>query len=390
MEDKKLLIVGIDPGITTGYAVLGINGELIRLDSSKQLDLNKLISETVNLGKVVLVGTDKVKVPSLVNAFATKLGARIISPQEDLKVDEKRKMTISFNLKDWHQGDALASALFAYKTTKTLLDKIDFFVEKNKKHEIKNKIKELVITKKISIKSAVGIIEKKDEEPQIIERVITKRKLDENDFLILHNKLKRYETEIRLLRKYNNKLKIRINNLEKNTAKEYKSKNDDKKYDFRDSKIRFLENKLKLKEEGLEKLKSLINKFNNIISNINNYCILKKLDTLGIREFNFKNKILNIQGNDALLVDNPNIFSNSTIDLLKNKVFIIVHNKPVSRKIENELPFIFINSKNLKIDEDKYFGFVEKRQFEAEKNKVNWVKKIVEDYRKEKEQLISG
>ena len=47
MDDKRLLIVGIDPGITTAYAVLDIEGSLIHLKSSKQLDLNHLISEII-------------------------------------------------------------------------------------------------------------------------------------------------------------------------------------------------------------------------------------------------------------------------------------------------------------------------------------------------------
>src|SRR3989338_7900791 len=110
MNEKKLLIVGIDPGITTAYAVLDIESNLIELKSSKQLDLKILISEVMKIGKVVLVGTDKVKVPSLVESFATKLGARIVNPDEDLKVDEKRKMTQNFSFDDEHQGDALASA----------------------------------------------------------------------------------------------------------------------------------------------------------------------------------------------------------------------------------------------------------------------------------------
>ena len=388
MEKRKLLIVGIDPGTTTGYAVLDIEGNLLHLNSSKQLDLKKLISKTLDFGKVVLVGTDKAKAPGLVEAFGTKLGARIISPQEDIKVYDKRKMTDNFDFRDEHQGDALASALFAYKEMKTLLDKIDFFVEDAKKHGVRDRIKELVITKKMSIKNAVSIIEERDEESQIIEKVIVEKKLSENDFLKLYDKLKKYEAEIRLVKAYNNNLRKIISNLEKK-AKLEEPKNNNKKFvDFKENRLRFLENKLKSKEKDIEYLNLLIKKFNKIASDISNFYILKKLDTLGINEFNFKNKVLNIQTNDILLVDNPNIASTSIINLLKNRVFAIVHKKPVSKKIENNLPFLFINAKNLKIEEDRYFGFVEKKLFELEKNKINWVKKIIDDYRKEKEQLI--
>ena len=215
MEDKKLLIVGIDPGTTTAYAVLDIESNLIYLKSSKQLDLNQMISEIITFGKPVLVGTDKVKVPSLIEAFAAKLGAKIVSPQEDLKVIEKRRMTENFDFSDEHQGDALASALFAYRDTKALLDKIDFFAKENNKHSIKDRIKELVIIKKISIKSAVNIIEKKDDESKIIEKVISEKKLTESDFLKLYNKLKKYEAEIKMIKSYNNSLRNRISILEK-------------------------------------------------------------------------------------------------------------------------------------------------------------------------------
>ena len=388
MEERKLLIVGIDPGTTTAYAVLGIEGNLIHLDSSKQLDLKLLISETISHGKVVLVGTDKAKVPNLVESFATKLGARIVSPQEDLKVDEKREMVSNFNFGDEHQGDALASALFAYKETKALLDKINFFAEENKKHGIRDRIKELVITKKISIKNAVSILEKKDEESRIVEKVIVEKRLSENDFLKLHNKLKKYEAEIKLIKIYNNNLKKRIINLEKQAKLEEPKASNKKPEDFKENRIRFLENKVKFKEKEAEHLKLLIKKLDKIVSDINNYYILKRLDTLGINEFNFKDKVLNIKANDILLVDDPNITSTNVIDLLKNKIFVIVYKKPVSKKIEAELPFLFISSKNLKIEEDKYFAFVEKRHFEIEKGKANWVRKIIDDYKREKEELI--
>ncbi len=385
MEDKKLLIVGIDPGTTTGYAVLDIEGSLVHLDSSKQLDLKLLISETVKLGKVVLVGTDKEKIPHLVEAFAAKFGARIESPKEDLKVDEKRKVVSDFNFDDDHQADALASALFAHRAEKALLDKIEFFVEENKKHHIKNKIKELVITKRISIKNAVGIIEKKDEESQIIEKVIAEKRLNESDFLRLYDKLKKYKTDIGLIRKYNNNLRKRIRNLEKQTkTEEPKNK---KTVDFKENRIRFLDNLVKSKEKDAEHLRLLIGRYNRIISHINDFYILKNLETLGINEFNFKNKMLNIQRNDIILVNNPSIVSDRVVALLKNNVFVIVHRKPISKEIENRLPFIFIDAAKLKIDEYGYFGFVEKRHFDIEKSKVNWVNKIIEDYKKEKAQL---
>ena len=76
--------------------------------------------------------------------------------------------------------------------------------------------------------------------------------------------------------------------------------------------------------------------------------------------------------------------SSNVIELLKDKVFVIAHKKPISKKMESKIPFLFIDAQNLKIEEYKYFGFVGKNQLDAEKNKLNWVNKFVEDYKKER------
>ena len=388
MNDRKLLIVGIDPGITTAYAVLDIEGNILKLNSSKQLELNRIISETIELGKVLIVGTDKAKAPNLAEAFATKLGARLIIPEEDMKVEEKRRITINYNFGDGHQGDALASALFAYKQAKPLLDKIDYFAEQNKKQDIKDRIKELVITKKISIKGAASLIGGKDESAKIVEKVVVEKKLSEQDYLKLHDKLRIYENEVRLIKNHNSHLLKNIANLENAAKTQPIRKINEKLSDFREKRIKYLERAVKSKEAEYEKLKSAIRNLNRVISNINNFYVLKKLDNLGINEFNFKRKILDIKRNDILLVDDPNIISGALIELLNGMVFLIVHKKPISKKAENSLPFIFLSAKNLKIYEEKYFGFAEKKHFDAEKGKIDWVRKIVEDYKKEKEQLI--
>ena len=388
MGDRKLLIVGIDPGITTAYAVLDIEGKLIKTSSSKEFGLNQIISETTELGKVVLVGTDKSKIPNLVHLFAAKLGARAAVPSEDLKVDEKRKMVSGFKMDDVHQADALAAALFAFKASKPLLDKIDLYSKNYRKENIKDRIKELVITRKISIKSAAGIIEEKHEEDRIIEKVIAERKLAENDFLKLYNKLKDYEAEVRLIRMHNNNLNNRIKNLEKNKNNEIKAGKNDKIHDFRERRIASLENSVKSKNMEIENIKLIIKKLNDKMSNISNFYVLKKLDNLGLKEFSHKNRILNIKKNDIILVDDPNIVSSEVVELLRDDILIIAYKQPIGPKIKGSLPFVFINSKNLKIEEDKYFGFVDKKHFEMEKDKVNWMGKIISDYKLEKNSLI--
>jgi len=61
VESRPLLILGIDPGTTLGYAALDINGNIIEISSSKLLNLNSLISKINNLGTSIIVGCDKKK-----------------------------------------------------------------------------------------------------------------------------------------------------------------------------------------------------------------------------------------------------------------------------------------------------------------------------------------
>ena len=381
-DGKKLLIVGIDPGMTTAYAVLDIEGRFIKAYSSKQLELNSIISDIIGIGKAILVGTDKSKVPGLVEDFAIKVGARVISPNEDLKVEEKRKMSSNFVFENDHESDAIASAIFAYRAAKPLLDKIDIFARDSKKQHIRNLIKELVISKRISIRNAAGMIEKKDEESRIVAKSITEKEFSEKDFIKMYSKLKSYENELKLVRMHNSSLRSRISSLE--NPKQARQKNDSKIIDFREKRIISLENSIKSREAENEKLKSVIRKLNFIISNANDYHILKKLDSLGIKEFAYKNKTLGIRKNDILLVDDPNIVSEQVIDAIRGDVTFIIHKKPLSRKIESQLPFAFISIDKLEIEEDRYFGFVDRKNFEMEKSKADWARKIINEYKNER------
>ncbi|MEK6860977.1 MAG: DUF460 domain-containing protein, partial [Nanoarchaeota archaeon] len=99
MSNSELLIVGLDPGITTGYAVLNIKGELIRLKSSKKLTISSIIDEIINDGKVVMVGTDVKYVPKYIEKFASKFNAKIIHPDYDMKVGFKTRLTENFKVK---------------------------------------------------------------------------------------------------------------------------------------------------------------------------------------------------------------------------------------------------------------------------------------------------
>ena len=218
MSEKQWVIVGLDPGTTIGYAILDLDGKLLEVNSSKEFNLSLVIEKVIEYGRVIAVCTDKQRVPSLVEDFAIKTGARVVSPNEDMAVELKQELTKGFEFKNSHQEDSIASALLAYKKIIPTIRKIEEFLEKNKKKHLKNRVIELVIKNEgFSMRSALDILEKPSGTNKIIKHVIEQKRLKESDFFKINEFLKAFEEENTLLKIQNSKLKNEINNLKKRT-----------------------------------------------------------------------------------------------------------------------------------------------------------------------------
>ncbi len=161
----KLIILGIDPGTTKGYAVLDLYGNILEVKSSKKLDISNITRDVLNFGKPVLVGTDVKKVPGFVKKVASSLGAKIFKPEINLQGQHKTKLVKKFlkkkdfEINNKHENDALISAILAYKSIKPLLKKIEDRYAKTDKKYLIDEIKNLVLKEHISIKDAEGLLE---------------------------------------------------------------------------------------------------------------------------------------------------------------------------------------------------------------------------------------
>jgi hypothetical protein len=153
--DKNLLIMGLDPGTTLAYALIDLEGNLIKIKSSKQFNSSSLTLETIKQGKVLIVATDVSKIPHFIRSFSKDIGAKVISPDEDLRITVKRGLIKNFKVKNRHEMAALSAAIYAYKKIRPLLKKIDNRVNKFNKE----KIKELTIKKGFSIKRSLKTIQ---------------------------------------------------------------------------------------------------------------------------------------------------------------------------------------------------------------------------------------
>lgn len=360
---KRVLIAGIDPGTTLGYAMLDLNGNLVRAGSSKQLDMSSLIMEMIKEGKVVLIGTDKGKVPKFIEKIARKTGARVIKPNEDLKIEEKRELTKGYKLKSEHEKDALASAVYAFKRVRKLLRKVDVYLERQGKEGLSEEVKEMVLKdRNLRIAEAIALIEKPAEETEKKRKRKKTARAREDYF----DEDTQEESTVDVERK-TGFMKGKINRMAEEKARN--------KIRIKDQQIGFLTGKIREKEGEIKKLREKIEKFEGMIKKAETHYILKKMKNLSWEEVASENL------GKIIYVNEPNIFSEKSISKLNSEVSIIITGKELSKKISGKFKPIFLDAKKVEAEEEDGIVLVNKEKLEKEKNKVNIVKKIVEEYR---------
>jgi len=172
-KQKKLhLIVGVDPGTTTGLASVDFTGRVVDVLSSKNLGLDKAIEHLVALGSVSVLATDVTPAPGFVLRMASKLGAVVYSPPESALVLDKIALTRSHRTDDAHQRDSLAAALIAYSAYRNKFAKIDSLgMDPVKADEVKH-----LFVRGYSIDKARALIEERNRKPEIKEATIEKQK----------------------------------------------------------------------------------------------------------------------------------------------------------------------------------------------------------------------
>ena len=154
---KRPLIVGIDPGTITGYAVLDLNGEIIEVKSSSKLSLKELIKRISSLGTPIIVSCDVVPAPKIVSKFASKFESKLIVPDENLTIEQKRRIISKFKMKirDKHKRDSLAAAQYAFSKYRNLFEKIRNLLSKKGKLEMFNELIRIVVVKDRNIKKMI-------------------------------------------------------------------------------------------------------------------------------------------------------------------------------------------------------------------------------------------
>jgi hypothetical protein len=111
----RYLIVGIDPGTTTAVAALDLDGNLLHLASSRQMNMGDVVESLYRVGKPLIIASDVQEMPYSVEKVRRAFSAVAYTPKQDVSVETKVNLTASFTYENDHERDALSAALDAYR-----------------------------------------------------------------------------------------------------------------------------------------------------------------------------------------------------------------------------------------------------------------------------------
>ncbi len=432
----KKLIVGIDPGVTVGIAILDLRGEVILLDSAKGLSRGDVVRRISEYGTATIIATDVTTVPAFIQTLSTKFNSRIHSATKVMTVSDKNAMIRTFNNTNGnkpsnsHERDALVAALNAYSSYKNIFDRIEAAIKKRDvripiSRSFIDNAKTLVVQEEIPIKDAIDRLLQEEKVDPIIEETIevtltteqmeakiselrAKIKLQEEQLANLKTQNELYSSKISELETIINELQEKIKLLQSEERSELKKL---REIQFRDEEIiRLRKQEIDFKNE----ISQLRSKFSDLkrlklIENRGNAIPLRIIEVFSVEGINKAKEEFGIKKGDVCLLLDPSGGSKSTADILISfeiKAIITDCEKmshiAEARFLEYETPLIERNElKTLKnVDE---FAIVD--QNELDEKLVEWEKrynqllkektqdmlqKIIKEYRKQKLNEMNG
>ena len=392
------VIIGIDPGTTTAYAALDLLGKIVKMESRREMPFSELLKETSEFD-VIGAATDKKSIPELIKKFAAARGARIFSPKEDLTIDEKREILQGCSCENSHERDSAAAALYAIREIGPLVSKIRRFIAEEGPfldEEAVARVEQNVIVSGENIKSAIFREIKCKEskfisahEKKISAGTVPDEKKHEDNGRMAED-LRRLREENRLLLNQNINLKKRILWLSQRIGEQSRGKAREnelmeskimKRLSQKEQRMIVFSKMLAEKDDEIRKLKEEKEKISKALFSLSEKQLVKKLENLGWEEK--KIRALRIIPGETIFVRNPNIFSEKTVEFLKDKIYAVISPEKPGQEIAKK--FFFIDASKIRLEDFGSFMLACPDEIRREKEKGQVFQRIVEEYRKERE-----
>jgi len=135
----KNVILGLDPGTTTGIAIIDCNrGNVLYLGSKRECGVSEIIRLSTKYGKVSCVAADVIPAPAMVDKVARITGAKLLTPSVLISAAQKREylqnyedLTVNYGHLNSHERDALFGALKGFNLIRPQFEKIQRTIEES-------------------------------------------------------------------------------------------------------------------------------------------------------------------------------------------------------------------------------------------------------------------
>jgi len=362
--DRNIVIVGLDPGTTVGYAVLDLSGRILDIGSARGMSSGELIKTLQDSGQPVAFATDKMKVPAYVSAVAAKFNARVYHPSKDLAVADKKAILAGRVKGNTHELDALASALFAYREMRPLIEKIDTFVSRHDKGEIAHDLKRIILHKDntMSIRAAVAFLEK----PQVKKaiRQVTHDRDFAAAFFKAQKRIGKLSEQLRASRKKAEERPFAASKVAKTVPVDKKLADSLK---FKDRKLNALGSEVRSLRKSIRSWEKKVNDLLGIVEHKEKYEVIWIINS-------HRDVELLKKGALAFLMNHG--IARKTLDLLRVKTSVIISDSKISG-------FECINPKDLNIKILGKIAVAEKSQIRRQMARQDMLSRIISDYRKQ-------
>jgi predicted RNase H-like nuclease (RuvC/YqgF family) len=225
------IIVGYDPGMATAFAALDLRGNLLAAQGQREWPSAGVSQAIREIGQPLLIAVDRANASDSAEKLAARFGCSIWSPDKDLGVAEKAdavkqlvaeeakksgKETPSYSV---HEKDALAAAIFAYKSFAGQFSKIDDTLAQVGMSAYGDEVKRMVLNGDVkNINEALEKMREKGKETKATKEeqpvIITPKKSEQ----MMLSKIKDLERSLDIQKMYIGKLETKIRDLEKTKA----------------------------------------------------------------------------------------------------------------------------------------------------------------------------
>lgn len=376
---RENLIIGLDPGVITGLAIIDLDGKLLYVNSRRNWSRNDIVSEIMKFGDPILIATDVHPPSSFVVKMASILGAKIAEFGRSLSVSEKKEI-ISKYVEDYnldldlnvHEKDALSAALKAFYGFKTLFSKAEAHASELG-FEGSHKALRALLIKGYNIKQAIEMLSElkspKESVEVEVETSSVKSSLDSKVVEELKRRLSLEEEKVKNLSLQRDELMFEISKLKAEIERLnsiLNAMNNELNYKLkRDREIASLELRLNELQSHYLNIKSECEILKSKVENWNNFflsmirgeiVVLKYVKNLTVDDVNNSIKTYNICKGDVVFISDFSVFE---IEALKKLLDVgcsgIVGFSPpkhISEAFEDfEIPFIDASSIQLKFFE---------------------------------------